>query len=408
MSILIAVVLSYLIGSVSPSYILARLTKGIDIRSHGDRNAGALNAIEVIGALPGILTALLDLSKGLACLFIAEAFLGLQGNMLLVPVFAAVAGHVFPFYLGFRGGQGAATAAGVLLYFLGRLLAEGRLPLQGILFMVLLGGLVALASRNAELIGFALIPFLLYLVLRHGGLSFPGPAAALLVLYLQGVTVRNFIRKGSWRSAGFDWISLGCGAAGILFGLCLFALGKLITALAAGAAAVLMLSLALAVRRARGGSGGRRQGGRRAAAAKDGGSGGGPSAAGAATTEGALLQGASLAAALLVVLAFTPGTALLSILILAGGDLLAGLLASGAARPIARSRLPAAAAAYAAGCLAAAYVAASLLPVGLPRATVAAVLAAGAALLPPALLRRLFAGASSALAATALRAAGLA
>ncbi|MCM3627437.1 glycerol-3-phosphate 1-O-acyltransferase PlsY [Paenibacillus glycanilyticus] len=112
----IAVVLSYLLGSVSFSIVIARLVKGIDIREHGSGNAGATNTIRVLGKGPGLLCFVLDFGKGIAAVFIGR-WLGLDEGVDWTPAIcglAAIIGHNWPIYFNFKGGKGIATTIGAL------------------------------------------------------------------------------------------------------------------------------------------------------------------------------------------------------------------------------------------------------------------------------------------------------
>ncbi|TKH41825.1 acyl-phosphate glycerol 3-phosphate acyltransferase [Paenibacillus terrae] len=111
---IVAIVLSYLLGSVSFSLLYGKL-KGIDIRQHGSGNAGATNTLRVLGKGPAILVLLLDVLKGIVAVLIGH---WLGGNSLWLPGLcgiAAIAGHNWPVYFHFRGGKGIATAIGVLV-----------------------------------------------------------------------------------------------------------------------------------------------------------------------------------------------------------------------------------------------------------------------------------------------------
>ncbi|MGO4370995.1 glycerol-3-phosphate 1-O-acyltransferase PlsY [Paenibacillus sp. YIM B09110] len=110
----IAVVLSYLLGSVSFSIVIAKWVKGIDIRQHGSGNAGATNTLRVLGKGPGILVFLLDIAKGIAAVWIGH---GLGGDNEWIPVLsglAAIIGHNWPIWFKFKGGKGIATTVGVI------------------------------------------------------------------------------------------------------------------------------------------------------------------------------------------------------------------------------------------------------------------------------------------------------
>lgn len=110
------VLASYLIGAIPSSYIAGRLARGIDLREHGSGNLGATNAFRVLGARVAAPVMLFDILKGF---FPALAFPLLDSSprweWALLYGFASILGHVFPVYMGFRGGKGVATATGVFL-----------------------------------------------------------------------------------------------------------------------------------------------------------------------------------------------------------------------------------------------------------------------------------------------------
>jgi len=108
---LAAVVFSYLLGSVPTGYVLGRL-RGIDVRAVGSGNIGATNVMRSTGWKLGLLTLLLDGLKGAAGPLAARG-LGLDPLWWALAGLAAVLGHCFSLYLGFRGGKGVATLVGV-------------------------------------------------------------------------------------------------------------------------------------------------------------------------------------------------------------------------------------------------------------------------------------------------------
>lgn len=119
-AILASVVCGYLSGSVPFGYLAGKL-KGIDIRQHGSGNIGATNAIRVLGKGIGIPVFLLDMFKGWLPVWLAASWITHTGAAVeIVSVgkvlagFAAVIGHMFTFWLGFKGGKGIATTGGVL------------------------------------------------------------------------------------------------------------------------------------------------------------------------------------------------------------------------------------------------------------------------------------------------------
>jgi len=111
---IIAVIVGYLLGSIPCAYLAGRLVKGVDIRRVGGRNMGALNVMREVGAVAGWAVLLADMGKGALAVLIAQ-WLGVSVIIVFVAGFAAVVGHDWPAFLGFKGGRGAATTMGVLL-----------------------------------------------------------------------------------------------------------------------------------------------------------------------------------------------------------------------------------------------------------------------------------------------------
>lgn len=113
-------VLSYAIGAFPSAVVIGRVLKGIDIRQHGSGNAGATNAWRVLGWRGGLPVAVIDVAKGtIAAAGIARLPLGplplSLDSVAILCGLAAVLGHVYPVYTGFRGGKGIATAGGMLI-----------------------------------------------------------------------------------------------------------------------------------------------------------------------------------------------------------------------------------------------------------------------------------------------------
>ncbi|MEW5814404.1 MAG: glycerol-3-phosphate acyltransferase [Spirochaetota bacterium] len=195
MNVFVAAIVAYVIGSFSPSYVLGRVLKRIDIREHGDGNAGTINVTSVLGFVPGAIVAVIDASKGIIALYISMNVFNVEGNLLLLSIFSTLAGHIFPFYLRFRGGQGAATATCLLLYFLATLLYSGRLPLNGLLILAVITVIALYVLKSGESVGIIILPLFLLFVLIYMEGDFPFLIVSFLTAFLFGVTLYNFIKK---------------------------------------------------------------------------------------------------------------------------------------------------------------------------------------------------------------------
>ncbi len=131
-NLIVAIILAYLIGSIPTSVWIGRVFYDIDVRTKGSGNAGATNTIRVLGPRAGVPVLIFDIFKGWFAVFISRFFydpslsfppdLATFDFMLAV---AAVVGHVFPIYVGFKGGKGIATilGVGIALYPMGALIA---------------------------------------------------------------------------------------------------------------------------------------------------------------------------------------------------------------------------------------------------------------------------------------------
>ncbi len=157
-------ILSYLLGSIPTAVIVGKLFFNIDVREHGSGNAGATNTFRILGFKAGFSVFLIDGLKGflatyLAIVFQLESFIHLP--MILIQFLltvAAVTGHIFPIFAGFRGGKGVATMLGAVFGILpiGALLSFGVFIPVFIFFRF-----VSLAS----ILGGISFPFWVYFVL---------------------------------------------------------------------------------------------------------------------------------------------------------------------------------------------------------------------------------------------------
>lgn len=154
MTRIIIPIVAYLLGSIPSGYLIVRRTSGADIRETGSGGTGATNVSRRAGKAAGVLTLLLDAAKGCVAMVIARAVSG-DDWVIATAAIAALVGHIFPVWLGFRGGKGVATGVGIFL-----VLAPIPLLCAGVVFVaiVLLTRYVSLGSIIAAI----LIPVLVW------------------------------------------------------------------------------------------------------------------------------------------------------------------------------------------------------------------------------------------------------
>ena len=116
MKYVLCILIGYLIGAINPSYIIAKL-RGFDIREKGSKNAGASNALILFGKVLGIGCALLDIAKATLAIWLCEKLFPELTYSFAVTGVACILGHVFPFYMNFKGGKGLACLGGMILAF---------------------------------------------------------------------------------------------------------------------------------------------------------------------------------------------------------------------------------------------------------------------------------------------------
>jgi len=169
----ISLLAGYLIGSISPGYLFGRILKKIDIRQHGLGNTGATNTFRVVGKVPGVVTVIFDLAKGILAIFISYYFLEVPLLIAYLSGLMAVVGHIFPFYLQFRGGHGIATCMGQVIFFIVRGFQNQWISWQTVLIPIIAGAIFFFITRKK--------------VERRGAIPFLIAMPSLLVfLYLPG------------------------------------------------------------------------------------------------------------------------------------------------------------------------------------------------------------------------------
>jgi glycerol-3-phosphate acyltransferase PlsY len=111
---IVAGIAGYLLGAVPTGYVMGRLLRGIDVRDYGSRRTGGTNVLRTLGLRVAAFVMVADIAKGAVAVLIARAISG-EPYVQTVAGVAAVVGHVWPVYVGFRGGRGVSAAFGALL-----------------------------------------------------------------------------------------------------------------------------------------------------------------------------------------------------------------------------------------------------------------------------------------------------
>ena len=152
----LVVIAAYVIGSIPFGYLIVRMSGAGDVRETGSGGTGATNVSRRAGKAAGVLTLVLDALKGACAMLLARALVGEEMWVVATAAIAVIVGHMFPVWLGFRGGKGVATAVGVFC-----VLAPFALLCAGVVFVAVVGltRYVSLASLCAAVS----IPFFIWL-----------------------------------------------------------------------------------------------------------------------------------------------------------------------------------------------------------------------------------------------------
>ena len=143
MDLYFVALIGYIIGSFQTAFFIGKLTKNIDIREHGTTNAGASNVTIVMGWKYGIITAIIDILKGVLAVLVVRY---LYPDLAFLPFLAgtmAVLGHIFPVYLKFKGGKGTATIVGFVMAYDYRM---GLILMFAIILLTIITDYISLAS----------------------------------------------------------------------------------------------------------------------------------------------------------------------------------------------------------------------------------------------------------------------
>ncbi len=129
MNLVLAITFGYLVGALPFAFLITR-ARGIDLRQAGSRNLGAANVLRTVGVAPAVTVMVLDVAKGALAVIVIQS---VMGDLLpsIAAGLAAIVGHIYPFWLRFRGGKGVATSAGVFA-----VLAPSAMAVAALVFVI--------------------------------------------------------------------------------------------------------------------------------------------------------------------------------------------------------------------------------------------------------------------------------
>ena len=195
---ILPIIVGYLLGSFLPAYFLPKWTRDINIFDVGDGNPGTSNVKKNIGVPYAVITGFYDVTKGILAMFIAGYFFHSPLYIINISGIAAILGHMFPFYLKFKGGCGVATAVGIFLVTSIKVSINNFKIMEIIITLSILliyFIIIYFTTHNLDLFAVTFIPFFVILILVRVKL-YEDIALLLIALFLiYKQAIYNFINK---------------------------------------------------------------------------------------------------------------------------------------------------------------------------------------------------------------------
>lgn len=185
MSNIAVLMAAYLIGNISPAYLLGRFAAKIDIREHGSGNAGTTNVLRVMGTKAGVFVLAADLVKGMFAVWIGRYVAG--DTLAVMAGLCVVVGHNWPVFLRFKGGKGVATSLGVGLMIS---------PFNALICLGIAIGVIVL-TRYVSLASLTGIPlWTLLVIVRNDNVQYAylGLALTLLAIIKHRSNIRRLLK----------------------------------------------------------------------------------------------------------------------------------------------------------------------------------------------------------------------
>lgn len=204
MAVLAFIAVGYLLGSMPFGVMIGKIFKGVDVRNYGSGSSGMTNVIRTVGVRAGALVMLLDMTKSVAAILLARAFTDSQGAEVAAAV-AAIVGHAWPVFAGFKGGKGISPGLSALFVLS---------PISGLVTLLVGVPIIAITRYMSlgSIVG-TLCAFIALIVLAVTGLT---PAVYVWLVVIGGAIVmarhRNNIvslLKGRERKLGQPAVGIG-------------------------------------------------------------------------------------------------------------------------------------------------------------------------------------------------------
>jgi acyl phosphate:glycerol-3-phosphate acyltransferase len=195
--IAVVIIIAYLLSSIPFGYLIVRAKQGADIRDTGSGGTGATNVSRRAGKAAGVITLMLDAFKGAAAIWIARVILESTVDhsawWIAAAGVVAILGHMFPVWLGFRGGKGVATSVGVFL-----VLAPLAVVLSGVVFLIIVS--VTRYISLGSIVAASIIPLLIFLqdrllapVVSLMPILIAAAVSAMLIVFAHRANIRRLL-----------------------------------------------------------------------------------------------------------------------------------------------------------------------------------------------------------------------
>jgi len=185
---IITIIIGYAFGCIQSAFFLSKMVGKMDIREHGSGNAGASNITAIMGWKYGFIVAFVDVLKGILAVLVVKWLYPNNPDLAYLSGMMAIIGHIFPFYLKFRGGKGVATLVGMMFGLNWKL---------GIFFLLLV--VVPALLADYTVIGsftiFTALPIMTYLSGYPIIFTLMSVCLTIIVFYLHRANIQRIINK---------------------------------------------------------------------------------------------------------------------------------------------------------------------------------------------------------------------